>query len=152
MLVNRALPTNNVSLVVLAFIGFNIFYNLYNIPFDVKYLFVFADRAGLAFVANLPLLYLLAAKNKPIKWLTGYSYEPLNIFYCRLGGHIYFEAFLHFAGMLIAWYGLLRHLGLTPIRFLLGKPVLLGLFTFITNELIYFTPASDGTSSSFSCT
>lgn len=56
-LVNRALPTNNVSLVVLAFIGLNIFYNLYSISFDMKYLFVSADRAGLAFVANLQYLY-----------------------------------------------------------------------------------------------
>ena len=52
MLVNRALPTNNVSPVVLAFIGLNIFYSLYSIPFDMKYLFAFADRAGFEFVAN----------------------------------------------------------------------------------------------------
>lgn len=124
---------------VLAFIGLNIFYNLYNIPFDMKYLFVFADRTGLAFVANLPLLYLFAAKNQPMKWLTGYSYESLNMFQRRLGELMCFEAFLHFAGMLIAWNGLLRHLGLTLIRFLSSKLVLLGLFTFITYELIYFT-------------
>ena len=124
---------------VLAFIGLNIFYSLYGIPFNMKYLFVFADRAGFAFVVNLPLLYLFAAKNQPIKWLTGYSYESLNIFYRRLGELMCFEAFPHFAGMLIAWYGLLRHLRLTLIRLLLSKLVLLGLFTFTTYELIYFT-------------
>lgn len=71
--------------------------------------------------------------------MTGYSSESLNIFHRRLGELMCFEAFLHFAGMLIAWYGLLRHLGLTLIRFLLSKLVLLGLFTFITYELIHFT-------------
>ena len=52
MLVNRALPTNNVSPVVLAFTGLNIFYSLYSIPFDMKHLFAFADRAGFEFVTN----------------------------------------------------------------------------------------------------
>lgn len=104
-LVNRALPTNNISLVVLAFIGLHIFYNLYSIPFDMKYLFIFADRADFAFVANPPLLYLFAAKNKPIKWLTGYSYESLNIFHRRFDELMCFEAFLHFAGMLIVCTG-----------------------------------------------
>ena len=37
---------------VLAFIGLNIFYSPYSIPFGMKYLFAFADRAGFEFVAN----------------------------------------------------------------------------------------------------
>ncbi|OCL11709.1 hypothetical protein AOQ84DRAFT_335487, partial [Glonium stellatum] len=140
MLVNRALPSNNVSLVVLAFVGLNIFYNLYKIPFDMEYLLVFADRAGLMFVANLPLLYLFAAKNQPIKWLTGYSYESLNIFHRRLGELMCFDAFIHFAGILVVWWdGPLQHLGLTLIQFLSRKLILLGFLTFIAYKFIYFT-------------
>ncbi|KAK2073433.1 hypothetical protein P8C59_007718 [Phyllachora maydis] len=43
----------------------------------------YADRAALVFVANLPLLYLLSAKNQPVKFLTGRSYETLNLFHRR---------------------------------------------------------------------
>jgi hypothetical protein len=51
---------------------------------------VFADRCGLVF-ANLPLLYLLAAKTQLHRLLTGYSYESLNIVHRRLGGNIVSE-------------------------------------------------------------
>jgi hypothetical protein len=138
-LVNKTLPTNAVSLLVLAWLGLTVFYNLYRMPLSFMYIFAFADRCGLIFVANLPLLYLLAAKNQPIKLLTGYSYESLNIFHRRVGEVMCLEAFLHFAGMIAVWYGLLRHLGFTLARFLFNRVVLLGLAAFIAYELIYFT-------------
>jgi hypothetical protein len=65
-LIHKTLPTNAVSLLVLAWIGLNVFYNLYRMPLSFMYLFAFADRCGIIFIANLPLLYLLAAKNQPI--------------------------------------------------------------------------------------
>lgn len=137
--VNKTLPTNAVSSLVLAWLGLIVFYNLYRMPLSLMYLFVFADRCGIIFISNLPLLYLLAAKNQPIKFLTGYSYESLNIFHRRVGEVMCFEAFLHFAGMIAFWYGLLRRLGFTLVRFLLNRVVLLGLLAFIAYELIYFT-------------
>jgi NAD(P)H-flavin reductase len=138
-IINKTLPTNAVSLLVLAWIGLNVFYNLYRMPLTFFYLFVFADRCGIIFIANLPLLYLLAAKNQPIKFLTGYSYESLNIFHRRVGELMCLEAFLHFLGMIAVWYGLLRHLGFTLARFLFNRVVLLGLAALIAYELIYFT-------------
>ncbi|KAI4626316.1 uncharacterized protein J4E87_004817 [Alternaria ethzedia] len=137
--VNKTLPTNAVSLLVLAWIGLNIFYNLYRMPLSFMYLFVFADRCGIIFITNLPLLYLLAAKNQPIKLLTGYSYESLNIFHRRVGELVCLEAFLHFLGMVAVWYGMLRHLGFTLARFIFNRVVLLGLAALIAYELIYFT-------------
>ncbi|KAJ4382259.1 hypothetical protein N0V86_002592 [Didymella sp. IMI 355093] len=137
--VNKTLPTNAVSLLVLAWLGLVLFYNFYRMPLNFIYLFVFADRCGIIFISNLPLLYLLAAKNQPIKFLTGYSYESLNIFHRRVGEVMCFEAFLHFAGMIAFWYGLLRRLGFTLGRFLLNRVVLLGLLAFVAYELIYFT-------------
>lgn len=137
--VNKTLPTNAVSLLVLTWLGLIVFYNLYRMPLSLMYLFVFADRCGIIFISNLPLLYLLAAKNQPVKLLTGYSYESLNIFHRRVGEVLCFEAFLHFAGMIAFWYGLLRHLGLTLVRFLLNRVVLLGLLAFVAYELIYLT-------------
>jgi NAD(P)H-flavin reductase len=137
--INKTLPTNAVSLLVLAWFGLTLFYSLYRMPLTFFYLFVFADRCGIIFIANLPLLYLLAAKNQPIKWLTGYSYESLNIFHRRVGEVMCLEAFLHFAGMFAVWYGLLRHLGFTLVRFIFNRVVLLGLGAFIAYEVIYFT-------------
>jgi hypothetical protein len=96
--INRALPPNAVSIFVLAYIALNFLYNFYGMTYELMYIFSFADRCGLIFSANLPLLYLLAAKNQPLKLLTGYSYESLNIFHRRVGELMCFEAFLHFAG------------------------------------------------------
>jgi hypothetical protein len=138
-LIHKTLPTNAISLLVLVWISLNIFYNLYRMPLSFMYLFAFADRCGIIFIANLPLLYLLAAKNQPLKLLTGYSYESLNIFHRRVGELMCLEAFLHFLGMVAVWYGLLRHLGFTLARFLFNRVVLLGLAALIAYELIYFT-------------
>ncbi|CAN9080908.1 unnamed protein product [Alternaria alternata] len=137
--VNKTLPTNAVSLLVVAWIALNIFYNLYRMPLSFMYLFVFADRCGIIFIANLPLLYLLAAKNQPIKRLTGYSYESLNILHRRVGELVCLEAFLHFLGMVATWYGMLRHLGFTLAKFLFNRVVLLGLAALVAYEVIYFT-------------
>ncbi|CAO2647967.1 Nn.00g088890.m01.CDS01 [Neocucurbitaria sp. VM-36] len=138
-IINKTLPTNAVSLLVVTWVALNVFYNFYRMPLSFLYLFVFADRCGIVFISNLPLLYLLAAKNQPIKLLTGYSYESLNIFHRRVGEVMCLEAFLHFLGMVAVWYGMLRHLGFTLARFLFNRVVLLGLAAFIAYELIYFT-------------
>jgi NAD(P)H-flavin reductase len=138
-IVNKILPENATSIFVLAWLALIAFYNLYRMPLTFMYLFVFADRCGIIFIANLPLLYLLAAKNQPIKWLTGHSYEALNIFHRRVGEVMCFEAFLHFAGMWAVWFGMLRHLGFTLERFIFNRVVLLGLAAFFAYEAIYFT-------------
>lgn len=138
-IINKTLPTNAVSLLVVAWLALILFYNLYRMPLSFMYLFVFADRCGIIFISNLPLLYLLAAKNQPIKLLTGYSYESLNIFHRRVGEVMCLEAFLHFLGMVAVWYGMLRHLGFTLAKFLFNRVVLLGLAAFVAYELIYFT-------------
>jgi hypothetical protein len=137
--INKTLPPNAVSLLVLSFLLLNTFYNLYRMPLSMMYLFVFADRCGILFVVNLPLLYLLAAKSQPIKFLTGHSYESLNIFHRRAGELLCFEAFLHLAGMVAVWYGLLRHIGFTLAQFLFNRVVGLGLGAFIAYEVLYFT-------------
>ncbi|KAL8691763.1 MAG: hypothetical protein Q9218_003090 [Villophora microphyllina] len=137
--VNKALPSNKTTLVVLAFLSLQVFYALYRVPLSIPTLFVFADRTSLLFVANLPLLYLFAAKNQPIKLLTGYSYESLNIIHRRLGEVMCLLALLHSVGMVGVWYTILRPTGFTLARFLLSKIILLGLGAFVAYELLYFT-------------
>ncbi|KAL5396940.1 hypothetical protein PMIN04_001795 [Paraphaeosphaeria minitans] len=133
------MPTNAVSLLVLAYIALNFAYNFYDMTYELMSIFSFADRCGLLFCANLPLLYLLAAKNQPLKLLTGYSYESLNIFHRRVGELLCFEAFLHFAGMFIVWYAALHKLGFTLARFILNKLFILGLLAFVSYQILYFT-------------
>lgn len=138
-IVNKTLPSNGTTLVVLAFIGLQIFYTFFKTSLSLSMVFVFADRTSLVFVANLPLLYLFAAKNQPIKLLTGYSYESLNIFHRRLGEVMCLLAFLHSAGMIVVWYTVLQPAGTSLINFLLIKMILLGIGAFVAYEMLYFT-------------
>jgi NAD(P)H-flavin reductase len=138
-IINKLLPPNGTSIVVLAFLALNLFYMFFHINFNVSESFVLADRIGLVFVANLPLLYLLAAKTQPLKLLTGRSYESLNIFHRRLGELLCLAAFLHGAGMVFTWYIMIRPNGLGFVRFLLLPVILLGFGAFISYELLYFT-------------
>lgn len=137
--INRTLPPNATSLFSLAWILLIFYCNIYNIPYSFPYIFVFADRCGLIFAANLPLLYLLAAKNQPLQMLTGYSYESLNIFHRRVGEMLSLQALIHFLSMMMVWYGMLRPLGFTLARFLFNSLVLLGLAAFGAYELLYLT-------------
>lgn len=138
-IVNKSLPSNGSSLAIIAFLGIQVFYVFFKIPLTFSMLFVFADRTSILFVANLPWLYLFAAKNQPIKFLTGYSYESLNIIHRRLGEVMCIIALLHSAGMIGVWYILLRPSGITLVHFLLIKMILLGIGAFVAYELIYFT-------------
>ncbi|MCJ1318481.1 hypothetical protein MMC15_003810 [Xylographa vitiligo] len=137
--IDKVLPSNSTSAVILLLFAINLFYTLYKVPFSISLLFVFADRASLVFVANLPWLYLFAAKNQPIKMLTGYSYESLNIVHRRLGEIMCLLALVHSAGMVGVWYTLLRPVGLTLATFLLKKIILLGLGAFVAYEALYLT-------------
>ncbi|KAA8566522.1 hypothetical protein EYC84_009078 [Monilinia fructicola] len=90
---NKLLPSNGSSIFIISFLALNLFYTFYNIPFTVFEASVLGDRAALVFGVNLPLLYILGAKNQPLKALTGVSYESLNIIHRRLGELLMFEAF-----------------------------------------------------------
>lgn len=137
-IINKSLPSNATSIAVLLFVGLNIFYLFYRVPLSVPTAFILGDRAGLVFVANLPLLYILAAKNQPIKWLTGHSYESLNIIHRRLGELMCLLAVVHFTAMLIVYYTLLS--ARVSFRSFLAIPLVwLGIGAFTAYELLYLT-------------
>jgi NAD(P)H-flavin reductase len=138
-IVNKILPSNGTSIVLSAFMALNIFYIFFHINLNIFELFVLADRFGMIFVANLPLLYLLAAKNQPLKFLTGRSYESLNIFHRRLGELLCLAALFHSTGMIVVWYTIITPNGSGLTQFLLIKMVLLGIGAFISYELLYLT-------------
>lgn len=142
--VNRTLPSNATSIFVGVWVAINVFFHLYKVNlFDLKYFFCFADRAGFVFIVNLPLLYLLAAKNQPIKVLTGRSYEALNVFHRRVGEWMCFEAVVHFAGMIFWRFAPIKPAWLDGeggARAYFTHPIiLLGIAAFASYELLYFT-------------
>ena len=136
---NKALPSKATTLAVLGLWAITIFYSLYKVPLTLSMVFVLADRFSLIFVINLPLLYLFAAKNQPLRVLTGYSYESLNIVHRRLGEIMCLLALLHSAGMIVVWYTLLRPSGLTLLTFLLKHIIWLGFGALVAYEGLYLT-------------
>ncbi|KAK8088994.1 hypothetical protein PG997_003955 [Apiospora hydei] len=139
--VNRTLPPNEMSLFVLAYIALNVFFQFFQSPLEPKYFFAFADRIGYVFIVNLPLLYLLAAKNQPLSFLTGYSYESLNIFHRRVGELMCFAAFAHTAAF-VAWQVWCCPTWLLVgglCDFLIEQRNLLGMGSLIAYELLYAT-------------
>ena len=136
----NTLPDNGTTILILFFFGLNLFYLFYAAPLELKWIFILIDRAGLLFVVNLPVLYVLAAKNnQPIKYLTGWSYEGLNIFHRRLGEWMTCFAAIHMVGMVVVWYTILRPFGFTLLRYLTTRVVLLGLLAVASYYTIYIT-------------
>lgn len=142
-IVNRVLPSNATSLFIVFWLGINVFFHVYQVRLlELEYFFCFADRAGYVFIVNLPLLYLLAAKNQPLKLLTGRSYEALNIFHRRVGEFMCLEGLVHFIGM-VTWQFALEPDWLTgdtdAWAYFTHPLVVEGIGTFLAYELLYFT-------------
>jgi hypothetical protein len=139
---HRSLPSNGTSLFILAWLGLNVFFHFFRLPLRRDYFFIFADRAGFVFIVNLPLLYLLGAKNQPLRRLTGYSYEALNIFHRRVGELMCFEAAVHLVGMLL-WQFVLSPEWLLASRtaraYFTHPLILCGIGALAAYELLYFT-------------
>jgi hypothetical protein len=139
-IVNKVLPDNRTTLFILVFIVMNIFSAVVNIPFEARMIMVFGDRCATLFAANLPLLYLLAAKNQPVKFLTGCSYEALNIFHRRLGEMMCLFAVLHTASTFYIFFSLIKPLlGLSFLHFIGNRLVLCGLVAFACYETLFVT-------------
>jgi hypothetical protein len=138
--VNKVLPSNGSSLFIISFLSLNLFYAIYHITWTGFEGSVWADRAGLVFVANLPLLYVLGAKNQPLKVLTGVSYESLNIIHRRLGEMLCLLAVVHLVGMFCMWWFILEPIaGWSLSKFLLDWVIAIGLGAFLAYELLYAT-------------
>ncbi|KAL6246693.1 hypothetical protein RBB50_006000 [Rhinocladiella similis] len=137
---SNVLPDNGTSLLLLFFLGVNLFYLLYRSPLTISWIFILADRAGLLFVVNLPVLYLLAAKtNQPIKLVTGWSYEGLNLFHRRLGEWMIAVSIVHMLGMFVVWYTILRPLDFDLVRYLTAPVVFVGISAITSYFIIYIT-------------
>ncbi|KAK4902801.1 hypothetical protein LTR27_000740 [Elasticomyces elasticus] len=139
---DKVLPSNSTSLVVLLLLSNNVFYSVYRTVWTMEMAFVFSDRTSLLFVANLPWLYVLSAKNQPIRLMTGYSYENLNVLHRVLGAIMCLLALAHTGGMLAAWYAFFRPVGMTLMQFLSLPIIVLGLLALACYELLYVTSST----------
>lgn len=142
--VNKILPSNATSLLVLLLLGINIFYlNYYTGSTLAVWTACILDRAGLLFVANLPWLYLLAAKNQPLRLLTGHSYESLNILHRRLGEWMCLLAVFHVMGFFAFWWYYASPVAEDPLAVLVGWLlqgfVLIGIGAFVCYEALWAT-------------
>lgn len=136
---NKTLPENATTCLILALFGINIFFATVGIVWELPLMLVFSDRASLIFAANLPWLYILGAKNQPLRLLTGYSYEHLNILHRRLGEWLCFVALVHTGTIFTVWYTFFRPDGRSLQWFLAEKTVYIGLITLFCYEVLYLT-------------
>lgn len=136
---NKTLPSNGATLAGALFVLLNYIYLFLGLHWRILYVVVFGDRCALVFIYNLPLLYLLAAKTQPLSFLTGYSYESLNIIHRRLGEVMCFCGLLHTMFMFLSYYTFLSTVGFTLHKFIFNQTVLTGIALFISYETIYFT-------------
>lgn len=97
------------------------------------------------FIVNLPLLYLLSAKNQPLRKLTGNSYESLNIFHRRLGEWMCLLAVVHFGSMVLwqfvvceEWLRQLTSPG-GPREYFSHPVILQGMGALVAYEMLFFT-------------
>ena len=138
--VNKVLPSNATSLLIIILLAINIFYLTYYTGSTMAiFTACIMDRAGLLFAVNLPWLYLLAAKNQPIRLLTGDSYEGLNILHRRLGEWMCLLAVWHVLGFFAFWwYYILPVPGGESLKSLLLQGfVLIGIGAFVCYELLW---------------
>ena len=136
---NKVLPSNGATLAGTLFVLLNFSYLFAGMKWRILYVVVFGDRCALVFIYNLPLLYLLAAKTQPLSFLTGYSYESLNIIHRRLGEVMCFCGLLHSIFMFLSYVTFLSTVGFTLYTFIFNQTVLTGIALFISYETIYFT-------------
>ena len=136
---NKTLPSNGATLAGTLFVLLNFLYLFLGMHWRILYVVVFGDRCALVFIYNLPLLYLLAAKTQPLSFVTGYSYESLNIIHRRLGEVMCFCGLLHSIFMFLSYVTFLSTVGFTLYTFIFNQTVLTGIALFISYETIYFT-------------
>lgn len=141
---NKTFPSNATTLVILILLLINLVYlNYYTGSALAVWSACILDRAGLLFVANLPWLYILAAKNQPIRFLTGHSYEGLNILHRRLGEWMCALAVAHVLGFFAFWwyYGRPQAEDAVVIleEWLLQRFVLIGMGAFVCYETLWAT-------------
>lgn len=131
-------PPISTILVLTAYYALNLIYALYKVPFHRLKLFIVADRLGCLFTANLPLLYIAAAKLPLLRILTGWSYERINILHRAVGRVCILAATAHVFGFFWVWYATLQA-NITLRAYLLFPAITYGLVAYVCYTILGLT-------------
>lgn len=93
--------SNGMLVCVVIYYIVNLAYCVYKVPV-LKNPLVIGFRLGIISTVNIPLLYVFGVKHSPISFLTGWSYQQLNVLHQHIGNVCCKAVVLH-AAMFI-WY------------------------------------------------
>ncbi|KAF8250580.1 hypothetical protein K440DRAFT_653467 [Wilcoxina mikolae CBS 423.85] len=81
---------------IVIYFGLNAVFQFWDLKFTGMFPYsFFAKRAGWMAICNAALAFLLAMKNTPLSFLTGYSHERLNVLHRWIGRTIWFWSSIH---------------------------------------------------------
>lgn len=103
--VNMSLPTRAQGWVLLGYLVMYVIfmfikYDIYdgNSRFATRSLQIsryVADRSGIIATSQLPLLYAFAGRNNILLWMTGLSYDTMNVYHRWVARVMYLNVFIH---------------------------------------------------------
>ncbi|CAN6605323.1 hypothetical protein TRVA0_002S05468 [Trichomonascus vanleenenianus] len=76
------------------YLALTLFYSFYDTSYHPL---VLGFRLGMLTCMNLAFLYILGAKHTPLSWLTGWSYEQVNVLHRWNGAYCVFAIIIHTA-------------------------------------------------------
>jgi hypothetical protein len=95
---NGCLPSRPQTSLLVAYFIFLQIATFYGIDYNMKRTLVAAAiqrRSGLFALTHLVPMFVLAARNNPLIWLTGISFDTFNLFHRWIGRFIGFEILIH---------------------------------------------------------
>jgi hypothetical protein len=95
---NGCLPSRPQTSLLVAYFVFLQIATFYGIDYSMKRTLVAAAiqrRSGLFAISHLVPMFILAARNNPLIWLTGISFDTFNLFHRWVGRFIGFEILIH---------------------------------------------------------
>ncbi|KAK6333709.1 hypothetical protein TWF730_003892 [Orbilia blumenaviensis] len=89
---------------IAVYTGLNVFFAVYRTGFGGKYGTGFiSKRCGWLSLVNLALVFLLAMKNNPFTFITGYSHERLNVLHRWAGRFCWVQGTIHTCLYIYSW-------------------------------------------------
>ncbi|RVD80499.1 uncharacterized protein DFL_008396 [Arthrobotrys flagrans] len=89
---------------IAVYTGINIFFAVYKMGWGGKYGTSFiSKRCGWLSLVNLALVFLLAMKNNPFTFITGYSHERLNVLHRWAGRFCWIQGSIHVILYIYSW-------------------------------------------------
>jgi hypothetical protein len=95
---NGCLPSRPQTFILVSYFMFLVVATFYGVDYNQKKYDVITSlerRSGLFALSHMVPLFLLAARNNPLIWWTGISFDTYNLFHRWLGRFIVFEVVVH---------------------------------------------------------